>query len=487
MNHSIKKGWRTQFLSGKSTEQEREDAIWKLEHHELDYILSVDIFNEGIDIKFVNQILMLRETKSMTVFIQQLGRGLRKYRNQDGIKNYVVILDFIGNYNNNFMIPMALTNDLSYNKENVRRNMVELEFYSQNSFVEFDKISKERIFKSISNNLTKTVYEKDFYNSWQIFHSVLNKIPTHLDFARNNGIDLLYIKKTKYKTYIDFLIQKTNAIKPNTFNDIETKYLRMIFKELAIGKFAYLTNVVLEIINGTFKSLSKPRYLPQFKPDFYINSTNKEYLNILDDVDTVNKQFLNSLNNPEFKKWVVDICEFNSFIYKNKYYVEGSDLKINELYSKKEYSQIIGYKMNDTRNIGGHKHFYGPEFENEHRNPIFVNYKKHHSLSLSLQYADYFEDKQTMIWETKTQRNMQSNSILRLIDDLKIGVKPDLFVRKSTDEPMFYYLGKVDVDYENGIDVPFEENGWKTTKVKFQLKLHNPVKDLIYNYITDLE
>ena len=83
----------------------------------LDYIFSVEILNEGVDIVEVNQVIMLRPTQSSIVFIQQLGRGLRK---ADG-KEYVVILDFIGNYNNNFMIPIALSGDRTYNKDNIRR------------------------------------------------------------------------------------------------------------------------------------------------------------------------------------------------------------------------------------------------------------------------------------------------------------------------------------------------------------------------------
>ena len=60
----------------------------------LEYIATVDIFNEGVDIPEVNQILMLRRTESAIVFVQQLGRGLRRAAD----KEYVIVLDFIGNY-----------------------------------------------------------------------------------------------------------------------------------------------------------------------------------------------------------------------------------------------------------------------------------------------------------------------------------------------------------------------------------------------------
>lgn len=85
-----------------------------------DYIFSVDILNEGVDIVEVNQVIMLRPTQSPIVFIQQLGRGLRKAEN----KEYVVILDFIGNYNNNFMIPVALSGDRTYNADTIRKYVI---------------------------------------------------------------------------------------------------------------------------------------------------------------------------------------------------------------------------------------------------------------------------------------------------------------------------------------------------------------------------
>ena len=101
-------------LSGEDSQDARERAIDRLVRDDiddrLDYIFTVDIFNEGVDIPEINQVVMLRPTKSPVVFVQQLGRGLRKSRGKD----FVVILDFIGNYKNNFMIPVALSGDRSY-------------------------------------------------------------------------------------------------------------------------------------------------------------------------------------------------------------------------------------------------------------------------------------------------------------------------------------------------------------------------------------
>ena len=142
--------FRTIALNGDATEEERQRAFERLAMDEntqsLDYIFSVEILNEGVDIVEVNQVIMLRPTESPIVFIQQLGRGLRKANG----KEYVVILDFIGNYNNNFMIPVALSGDRSYNADTIRKYVI-----SGNntipgaSTVHFDEIAKGRIFASI--------------------------------------------------------------------------------------------------------------------------------------------------------------------------------------------------------------------------------------------------------------------------------------------------------------------------------------------------
>lgn len=141
--------FRTIALNGDATEEERQRAFERLAMDEdenmqpLDYIFSVEILNEGVDIVEVNQVIMLRPTESPIVFIQQLGRGLRKANG----KEYVVILDFIGNYNNNFMIPVALSGDRSYNADTIRKYVI-----SGNntipgaSTVHFDEIAKDRIF-----------------------------------------------------------------------------------------------------------------------------------------------------------------------------------------------------------------------------------------------------------------------------------------------------------------------------------------------------
>ena len=186
VNPDTGKYFRTIALNGDANEQERQDAFERLAMNEseanvhkqpLDYIFSVEILNEGVDIVEVNQVIMLRPTQSPIVFIQQLGRGLRK---ADG-KEYVVILDFIGNYNNNFMIPIALSGDRTYNKDNIRRYIMEGgRIIPGASTVHFDEISKKRIFASVDNaNFSDIKLIKENYTNLK---NKLGRIPALKDF-----------------------------------------------------------------------------------------------------------------------------------------------------------------------------------------------------------------------------------------------------------------------------------------------------------------
>lgn len=159
------KGWRTLVLSGSDSEAVRAAAIERLAGDEsedaLDYILSVDIFSEGVDVPEINQVIMLRPTESPIVFIQQLGHGLRKSEE----KEYVVVIDFIGNYRNNFMIPIALSGDRTYNKDNIRRYVTEEgRVIPGSSTIHFDEISRKRIFQAIDNaNFSDTKLIRENY------------------------------------------------------------------------------------------------------------------------------------------------------------------------------------------------------------------------------------------------------------------------------------------------------------------------------------
>ena len=223
------KGWRTLVLSGSDSESVRTNAIERLAGEEseeaLDYILSVDIFSEGVDVPEINQVIMLRPTESPIIFIQQLGRGLRKAEG----KEFVVIIDFIGNYRKNFMIPIALSGDRSYNKDNIRRYVTEGgRIIPGASTVHFDKISRQKIFQSIDNaNFSDIKLIRENYRNLK---DKLGHIPALVDFDKYGEMDVLRIfDNNSLGSYYKFLVKYEKGYTIRLSED-EEKVIEFVFK-----------------------------------------------------------------------------------------------------------------------------------------------------------------------------------------------------------------------------------------------------------------
>ena len=107
------------FLTGKSPEEERKAAKQRLVAGEVRFIFVVDIYNEGVDIPEVNTVLFLRPTESLTVFLQQLGRGLRLSED----KECLTVLDFIGQANRKYNFEDKFAALLSHTTRSVTREI----------------------------------------------------------------------------------------------------------------------------------------------------------------------------------------------------------------------------------------------------------------------------------------------------------------------------------------------------------------------------
>lgn len=107
------------FLTGKSSDDERKTAKGRLVNGEIRFIFVVDIYNEGVDIPEVNTVLFLRPTESLTIFLQQLGRGLRLAEGKDCL----TVLDFIGQANKRYNFEDKFAALLSNTTHSVTREI----------------------------------------------------------------------------------------------------------------------------------------------------------------------------------------------------------------------------------------------------------------------------------------------------------------------------------------------------------------------------
>lgn len=502
-----KKGWRTLALSGANTQQEREDAIKRLcddsvaESERLDYILTVDIFNEGVDIPDINQVIMLRPTESPIIFVQQLGRGLRKANN----KEYVVVLDFIGNYNNNFMIPVALSGDRTYNKDNMRRYVSEgTSEIPGCSTIHFDAVTKERIYKAVDTarlNVTKFLKDKYFE-----LKNKLGKIPALADFDKFGGIDVSMIVN-KFGSYHEFLKRYDDTYKVS-LTEAEEAFLKILSQKYMPGKRIHELLLLDTIVNnGAIKwvdfvnKLETDYDLDDSKSlhdsvvnvlsgDFYTGFAAESYKKhpfIVEDRDVIDKSalFANALNKDKFKSMINEHIAYGIHNYEKEYgrLFKHRPFQLYAKYTYEDVCRLLEWPENVVaQNMGGYKY-------DAHTNtmPVFINYEKEEGIADTINYEDRFVHQRHLIGLSKSNRTVASQDVIRLSNSNKDNVVIDLFVRKNKDDEgskEFYYLGTMQ---SNGVTESVKmksETGKNVNAVEIHYILDQPVREDIYDYIT---
>lgn len=491
------KGLKTKALTGDSSEDERAKAIEDLSsddlNNKLDYIITVDIFNEGIDIPKINQIIMLRPTESAIIFIQQLGRGLRKVEG----KGYLTVIDFIGNYENNYLIPIALYGDTSYNKDTIRKLITEgSRMIPGSSTINFDPITKERIFQSIDSANMKLLV--DLKKDYTLLKYRLGRVPMMMDFLEHNARDP-YVFVEYAKSYYNFVkkIEKDNI---ENLNNQEIELLELFSKEINNGKRVLESIILQRLINRETVTLS---VLNEFLMDKYsfgidiitfnscINNINFSFVrkekNIIElnnnNVLKFSLEFSSLLKNVLFSNYLIDNITYGIHIYDGIYnsnlYKDGFILF--QKYSRKDVCRILNWNLNEEATVYGYKF-------NNNTCPIFVNYHKEDNIASSTKFPEKFLNVSQFLWYSKPNRKLTSNDILKIRKQEK-NLRLPFFVKKHNGEGSdFYYMGDV-----KPIDNSFEQTTIKNDSnedvdvVKVVLELYNPVDISLYNYITSNE
>ena len=497
------KGYFTIALTGEDSQEKREDAINRLTSknvdEKIDYIFTVDIFNEGVDIPEINQVIMLRPTESPIVFVQQLGRGLRKATD----KEYVVILDFIGNYKNNFMIPIALSGDRSYNKDNMRRFVLEGErIIPGSSTIHFDEIAKKRIFEAIDTaDFTDIKLIKENYTNLK---NKLGRIPSLLDFDKYGEMDVLRIFDNKsLGSYYKFLVKYEKEYKIRLSDD-EEKIIEFISKKLANGKRIHeleLLRIILNENDKLFNQLKKnlkETYnlgLNDYERKSIINvltnnfasgsskNTYKECVFIEEKENdySVSNEFKKMLKNNDFRNILDELIEFGINRY-NQYYNEkyqDTQFTIYQKYTYEDVCRLLNWKNNEVPlNIGGYK------YDKDTKTfPVFINYDKNEEINDTIKYEDHFESSNKLIAISKSGRTILSEDVQNFINAKERGIKVELFVRKNKDDKIskeFYYLGRMNA---TGNVKEFIMPNTNKSAVEIEWILETPVREDIYEYI----
>ena len=500
-------GHNTVALTGDSSPEERANSIEKLEsdnlHEKLDYIITVDIFNEGIDIPKINQIIMLRPTASAIIFIQQLGRGLRKAEG----KGYLTVIDFIGNYENNYLIPIALYGDTSYNKDSLRKLMKEgSRMIPGASTLNFDQITKEKIFQSIDSANMQLF--SDLKKDYNLLKFKLGRVPLMMDFIEHGSRDpYLYVNYSN--SYYNFIV-KVEKEHNLELSKTQVKLLELFSKEINNSKRVEESLIIKLLVENDKLSikelnetvLKKYQYsiseetirscvsnlnfiFIREKKDGKLVSAKEIYdldiLKIENENFAFSNTFLSYLTQDTFKKFLIDSVDYSIHEFDKLFEPDiwQNGFVLYRKYSRKDVFRILNVSENPVaQNVGG----YLVSHDNTHC-PIFVNYHKEEDISESTKYEDEFVNNKEFDWMSKSNRKINSNDVQSILGK-KGPIRLPLFIKKNNDEGLdFYYMGEVSPELEKVEQTTMSnDSGKQISVVKIRFKLDSPVTSIMYNY-----
>ncbi|MBN2860136.1 MAG: DUF3427 domain-containing protein [Sphaerochaetaceae bacterium] len=490
-------GLSTLALSGKDSDEIRNRAFDRLERGEIEHLIAVDILNEGIDIPSLNQIIMLRPTQSAIIFVQQMGRGLRKARG----KKFLTVIDFIGNYQNNYLIPIALFGESSYKKDSLRKLVASGSLGIHGvSTVNFDRVSKERIYQSINAASFRNLkLLKEEYNRvrTKVGHS-----PRMMDFIAHGTISpLLFIEYSR--NYYSFL-EKVEKPFRRELSESHLRSLNFLSHVIAPGIRPYEALIIDHLLRGdqsiTYSKLSRilqERYAfplsrslfestarvltNQFYPDAMKKSYGQlPYCQKQGDTLTISERFLGLLQNRVYRQEIEDILALGFYEYESAILPKrkSEDLVLHHKYSREDVCRLLGWSRDEHGTIYGYK---------IHREtmtcPIFVTYhKRTEEIDPSIDYEDHFISPEEFAWETRTRVRLDSREP-KAIRNEEGEMSKHLFVQKNNDEgSTFYYIGKLEF-ISNTERTKKNGEGQELPVVAMRFSLHHPVPPDLYEYI----
>jgi len=503
-------GLRTIALSGADSEEVREEAIERLtmdvqseEDDYLDYIITVDIFSEGTDIVEVNQVIMLRPTQSPIVFIQQLGRGLRKSSD----KEYVVILDFIGNYKNNFMIPIALSGDRSYNKDNIRRYLMEGgRVIPGASTIHFDEISRKRIFASVDNaNFSDIKLIRENYTNLK---NKIGRIPKLKDFDDYGEMDVLRIfDNNSLGSYYKFLVKYEKEYTTRLSSE-EEKTVEFVSKKLASGKRIQELKLLKRMLAYTHRLTLLSGLKEELRKEYDIDMSDEQKDNIVNIMTnefptgaskntyaecifiekdngndySVSKSFERMLENRDFYEIIDELIDFGISRYERDYADKYRDTDF-VLYQKYTYEDVCRL-LNWNKNLSSVMNGYMLDKRTK-TYPVFINYDKSDDISDTTKYEDHFTSSSSLIAISKSGRSIESEDVQNFLHASEREIQVHLFVRKNKDDKIskeFYYLGLMKA---SGKVKEFVMPNTDKSAVEIEWLLDVPVREDLYEYIVN--
>lgn len=316
--------------------EQREKAVDLLKNGEIKVIFVVDIFNEGVDIPEIDSVLFLRPTESYTVFIQQLGRGLRKFQG----KTYLTVLDFIGNYKRAHLLPILLSGKNPMSKKD--SSFVNME-YPEGCNVQFD-LKLIDLFEELKKKEKLSVrIENEYYR----LKELLGRQPMRTDIFEGSDIKTSELIRLK-KGYIRLMAQLGELNEEENLwigtdvekflYEIETMQMEKLYKIPTLRTFIKGNKLCQKVAADEVALSMKTFYEnPRYSIDMQ-DKGSKNYLNW-----TIEDFSKKAIEMP-----IKHINKSNYFSYdeiNKEFYISNEILKYNSCLLVKHFDDILEYKL----------------------------------------------------------------------------------------------------------------------------------------------
>ncbi|MGL4742500.1 MAG: DEAD/DEAH box helicase [Sarcina sp.] len=483
-------GIESASLTGRDSIEKRQEMIGRLEDDSdsLEVIFTVDLFNEGVDIPSINTVLMLRPTQSAIIFIQQLGRGLRNYEN----KEFLTVLDFIGNYNKAFLIAIALNGAKYYDKESLKVS-IKTDFNNilGCTNIQMDEIAKERILEQIDReNFNSMKYLKEEYMEFKkVNGGKCVKFLTDYFLYEGAVNPVKFIRAVQGKTYLEFL-----AKVDKDFDDaklLNDKLFKLVLKDISaklqlkrpfefiILRYLIEKNIAtrsdlkleiekhIEFIDDkTFEYT-----LECLRGDYYSKKeSNYNFIKDFGDKIVLADELFNVIQNEEYKVYISDCINYGLLMYEREFGPKNYGMPFLKLYSQYSRDDVVrmsnaqkkfsGYGMGGLKTNGNDWY-------------MFVGLEKEEGIKESMNHANKFIGNDIFVWESRNTTTLDSKAGQELVYNIKHNIRMHLFIRKYREidgviEP-YIYVGMADT---------IEHYGEMPITVHLKLKNSVPIKIL---------
>ena len=411
-------------LTDESKKDERADAKKRLENKEIKFIFVVDLYNEGVDIPAVNTILFLRPTESLTVFLQQLGRGLRLHED----KECLTVLDFVGQAHKNYSFEDKFRALIGKTNKSVK-DYIENGFLTlpKGCYIKLEKEAKECILRNIKSASNTKV---NLINKLKTF-----KIDTDLDLTLENFLNYYNLSlvdfygKSRDRSFARMcvLADIREDFKDDNEEEITKKLYNLLFinSRRLIEFFIKLIRNNSNIDNIEFTE-EESLMLNMMYYTFYNDAPSKVGLSSIK--EGINRILSN-------KTMMEEACEILSYNYKHLEFVDKKvdlgfecPLDLHCDYSIDAIMAAFGYYNEEKKPAfrEGVKYF-----EDKKTDIFFITLNKSDKdFSPSTLYEDYAINEKLFHWQTQSKTSVESKTGQRYINHLKTGNKIAIFVRE---------------------------------------------------------